>query len=80
MNTDLLIRKFNAATTTEVRHSTAVDSFCPFTVLPKGSRGNVVLLVLTDEELARLREPEAPIVEDQGGDEPFALATWPLLA
>lgn len=74
MNTDLLIRKFNAATTTEVRHSNAVDSFCPFTVLPKGSRGNVVLLVLTDEELAQLRAPATQVDDDPDGPAPFALA------
>jgi hypothetical protein len=74
MNTDLLTRKIQNAPVVEIKHATAVEAFCPFTPLPKGSRGHVLLLVLSDAELARLREPPEQVEDDPNDPAPFALA------
>lgn len=73
MNTDLLTRKTQNAPVVEIRHATAVEAFCPFTPLPKGSRGHVLLIVLTDDELAQLRAP-VTVADDPLDPAPFALA------
>lgn len=73
MNTDLLTRKIQNAPVVEIKHATAVEAFCPFTPLPKGSRGHVLLIVLTDAELAQLRAPATKEV-DVNDPSPFVLA------
>lgn len=73
MNNDLLNRKIQNAPVVEIKHATAVEAFCPFTPLPKGSRGHVLLIVLTDDELAQLRAP-ATVADDPMDPAPFALA------
>lgn len=72
MKSELLLKKIQSVPVVAIRHSTAVESFCPFTPLPKGSRGHVMLIVLSDEELAQVRgtAPSGGPAEDA----PFSLA------
>lgn len=58
--------------TIEVRSSTAVEAFIPFTALPKGSRGKRYRLVecADDEGVPDLAETD---------DVPWALASLPIL-